>query len=479
MIRSLRLRLILGTTLAMAALYAVMSLVLYVAIQRSLWNDLDSALLVKARAIAAVVEQAQKGLTFDLEPGQLDPQRPGDGFALWTDDGKVLASSANMAHFPRPAITTPGESTGFSRLPDGHRARHVTLRFLPRLEEDGPRIDPARRTPVTLLVLRDTSSLDTQLRQLVWLLAGSCALAILAAAAIMKWVIHRGLRPLRDLAARIQRLGDNDLRQRIALANAPAEIDPIVERLNELLARLEASFDRERAFTADVAHELRTPLAGLTAALEVCSNQRRSPADYEIVIHRCLKTSRAMRSMVENLLTLARADARQLSVHLQNIDVERLIREVSQTFEQPAAARNLDMQFLLDTPGQIRTDLGLLELVLRNLIDNAVSYTPDGGQIAIRTAADDAAIAVTIENPAGTLTPQDLSNMFDRFWRRDEARNSDGKHCGLGLALCQRIVSLLDGTLAASVDGGTFKITVRIPHRTARETNHKEPLPCA
>jgi signal transduction histidine kinase len=468
--RSLRLRLILGTTLCMAALYAVMSVVLYAVIQRSLWNELDAALLMKARALVAVVEQNAEGISLDVEPSKLEPVRGEDGFALWTDDGKVFAASANMSGTMNPVTEGYGEFTGYLQVA-GHRARYVAIRFLPRLEEEtsGPAMH--RPAPMTLLVTRDTGSVDRKLWQLVMLLTGLCGVTIIAAALTLSWIIRRGLRPLDELASQIHGIGDDGLGEKIVLRDAVGEIQPIADRLNELLQRLQASFDRERAFTADVAHELRTPLAGLTAALEVCGAQHRAPADYERVLQRCLHTSRAMRAMVENLLTLARADARQLAIHKEPVDADQLIKEVWQTFEQKGAARGLNVRFVHGATRQMRTDRGLLELVLRNLMDNAVTYTPDAGMITIRTEADDAAFIVVMGNPSGSLRPADAGRIFDRFWRGDAARGSGGQHCGLGLALCRRVIGLLEGTIEADVNEGIFRVTVRIPMDAVREAS--------
>lgn len=468
MMRSLRLHLILGTTGAMAAVYLVMAVVLYIAIHRSLWTEFDNSLAVKARALIGLTEQGDKGIKLDLEPGQLGPEQSGDGFALWTEDGKTIASSASMQDAQRPTLgASANESYGFSRLSNGRRVRYTAFRFRPRLEDEEhpPAVDAQR--PLTLLFVRDTAPLDHKLQQLVGLLALLCGVTMLASAGTMIWVIRRGLRPLGVLAQQIHQIGENDLGERLRLPEAPTEIQPVIERLNELLVRLDASFARERSFTADVAHELRTPLAGLTTALEVCRGQRRSPDEYERVIDRCVGVSRGMRGMIENLLTLARADAGQLTIRPQPVDVDVLLKDAWPTYERRAVERRLEVVWTLAPQVEVHTDKGLLEMVIRNLLDNAVIYTDEGGRIDIQSQSHPSGVDVAVRNSGSQVSPQDAERIFDRFWRGDAARTTDGQHCGLGLALCRRIAALLGGRIRAeTTTGGRFEVILSLPSRS-------------
>src|SRR5205823_192888 len=143
---------------------------------------------------------------------------------------------------------------------------------------------------------------------------------------------------------------------RLAVEEVPSELAPVVNRLNDLLTRLHAAFDRERSFTANVAHELRTPLAGLVTTLEVCRSRAREPQAYQAVIERCLGITQGLRSMIENLLTLARADSRQLQVHLEDVDVNAFLKQCWDEFELAAAARNLDVDWNLESGAFAQSD---------------------------------------------------------------------------------------------------------------------------
>ncbi len=172
-----------------------------------------------------------------------------------------------------------------------------------------------------LVLIRESGRLDRRLTELAWMLGGVFGLAMLVSAGGMALVVTKGLAPLNTLADRIHAIGVTDLSERIRLDESPEEMRPVVERLNGLLSNVESALARERAFTADVAHELRTPLAGLTTTLEVCGRRSRTVTEYEQVLGRCLKAARQMQAMVENLLLVARADANQVQPHCEQVDI--------------------------------------------------------------------------------------------------------------------------------------------------------------
>jgi len=466
MIGSLRARLVLGTTIATLIVYTLAALLLYGVIRLSLLAEFDRALSTQAHALVAAVETGDHGVKLDVEPNQFGPAEPGDGFLLRGPDGATIghAGSFDIADWPAlPPDATGHEAFGFRRLGRHHAVRFVALHFVPRAEDEDHLV-PATTSPLALLVTRNAQSLEDKLHQLAWLLVGVFGVTTLISAAIMVGVIRHGLRPLGVLAQRIAGLAETDLATRINLQDAPREMEPVVQRLNELLARLEDSFARERSFTADVAHELRTPLAGLTTALQVCASQSRAPEEYQRVLGQCLKVSRSMRMMVENLLTLARADAHQIKPASRLIDLNTLLPDTWAEFAPRATAQGLQIAWSLGPGISLNTDPGLLTVVLRNLFDNAVAYTNDGGTVCIETRTDAQAVVVGIANTGSHVDVQDAPKVFDRFWRSDAARTATGEHCGLGLALCQRIALILGGTIGAtSIAGGEFAVTLRFP----------------
>jgi two-component system heavy metal sensor histidine kinase CusS len=309
--------------------------------------------------------------------------------------------------------------------------------------------------------------MDHALATLRWLLAGVGLTAVVAGVATMGGVVARGLRPLNTLANSIERVGTTNLSERITVNETPREMTPVVERLNELLARLQAAVVRERAFTADVAHELRTPLAGVSSALEVSASRPREASEYQEVMGKCLLATRRMQSMVESLLLLARADSRQLSSTSPPIEFDMLLWECWDLHAADAQRRGLQVGWTRSAEAGGRyTDDTLLRIVLHNLFANAVTHCNAGGRIEIASDIPDTpndAVRLRISNTGSQVPPGESQFVFDRFWRGDAARSDTGVHCGLGLALCRKLVEVLSGTIDATSDGGTFLVTVVLP----------------
>jgi len=315
---------------------------------------------------------------------------------------------------------------------------------------------------MTLVLARQTGEIDAVLARLRYLLIVVGSAAVIVTSAMLISVVHGGLRPLRRLATRIEELGEGNLSARVELPHAPAELAPMVDRLNDLLARLEASFRREKAFTSDVAHELRTPLAGLRSTLEVSASKPREPDAYRTAIQESLAITCQMQTMVQNLLCLARMEAGQVQVVRECVDVAALLRECWAMVDREAAERRLRITWELANPCLVETDGHKLRQVFQNLLDNAVSYTNEGGSIAVQAKANDSQALIEITNTGCRLSPEEIERVFDRFWRGDGTRGDTG-HCGLGLSLAQRIVALLKGDIQAeSMTDGRFQVRVSI-----------------
>jgi two-component system sensor histidine kinase QseC len=277
-------------------------------------------------------------------------------------------------------------------------------------------------------------------------------------------VVRQGLNPLNSLAAEIAAVKENNLTARVATGPLPAEILPIKERLNDLLSRLEISFNCERRFTADVAHELRTPLAGIRSTIEVTIKQIRKPGEYQAALSDCLAIAKSMQTMVNNLLTLARIDSNQMTFHRDRIQLAELVNSVWRPFSHKAHERSITFENRLPAEITCNSDPDSLSIIFSNLLDNAAEYTNHDGYIRIETRQINDHIEITIANTGCELTNDQASHVFDCFWRGDSSRTDTGTHCGLGLALVQRIVQALGGSAAAEVlPGGIFSVRVVLP----------------
>jgi two-component system sensor histidine kinase QseC len=286
-------------------------------------------------------------------------------------------------------------------------------------------------------------------------------------------VVRSGLRPVERLSEQIAAVGSNDLSARLPNSAVPRELLPIVERLNDLLARVDAAFQRERRFTGDVAHELRTPLAGLRAKLELALSRERSPGSYRQTLTECLQIGWQLQRMTESLLQLARADAGQLDVARDTIDLAQLIRTCWGAFAELARTRDFCIDWDLRAGCCLETDAEKLRVIVHNLLDNAISYTSPSGRIAISAFVADSTAAFNISNTGCSMSPADIPRLFERFWRGAPFSDPGAQtHCGLGLPLCKTLVDRMGGTLEATISkSGVFTAVVRIPARVG-QTGH-------
>jgi len=472
--RSLRLQLLTRTTSVVVAALLLAALALYWLMRMSLLTAFDAALLVETRSLISHVELSEEDVSVELDlalsPEFSRVQKP-HFFQIWTRDGITVARSPSLFDSSLNArLTDVSEPIfAFVRLPSDAAGREVTLCFQPRhegLEEVEEYADEAlsrKMSPLTITVARPIAEFEQTLSTLRWLLLIVTVVAALGVAAMMNGVIRRGLRSLEMLAHSIERVGVTDLSERICLESSPQEVLPVVQRLNELLVRLDNAMAREKTFSADVAHELRTPLAGLETTLEVCASRRRDPDAYHDVVSKCLRVTQGMHVMVNNLLTLARADSDALSVETEATDVALFLKECWQSFDLLATQRGLSVEWTMSNAAPVLLDREKLRLILSNLFDNAVSYSNEGGWMRVMAEISETLLSIRISNSGCSLKPDELPHIFQRFWRCDTSRSDTGTHSGLGLALCHRIVNILSGTIAAQVQEGTFTISVLIP----------------
>lgn len=473
--RSLRGRLLLGTVLATAAVFVVAGAILYAMLRNALIAEFDIALTARAQALANLVEQDEHGVKMDAPstlPSTGDTEPSEDHFAVWDQDGRLIAQSAWRGPADGLAALRQYALHGrisFTIRQAGRRGRTIGLLFTPQQEDELAAAPHATPHQAYLVLTRDTRVLDRRLARLGWLLAGVFSLAMIVSAAGMAWVVRRGLSPLNALADRIHAIGATDLSERIDMCQAPREITPVLVRLNELLDHVQAVIARERTFTADVAHELRTPLAGLRTALEVSCSRPRGPQEYEQMIRKCLKAVCGMHAMVENLLMVARVDANQLQPQYEPVDLVQVLQEAWLPFQDPATQRDLTVGTAVQDHLVVESDRGLLRIVIRNLFDNAVSYADSGGTINIEGEQAGDQVLLRISNTGSQVSAEQATDVFERFWRGDTARSESGRHCGLGLALCRRIATLLGGTMAVDTAfGGVFRVTLALPATRGR-----------
>lgn len=472
MIRSLRIRLLMGTLAATACIFLAASGVLYWSIRRVLIREFDATLMAHGDALAALTEQGANGVKTDVTPAQLPGNLPGempDFFVVASRTGQVLICSPALAGHAQAFLGAPGPAApaiSSVTLPNGHPGRKLTRLFIPHrdLEDWHPCATTPAPASAMVAIARDIGGLHQKLTHLACLLALIFLSAMVVSGGILWWIVGRGLHPLHLLADEIRTLGSHAMTKRVKTGHVPQELAPVVDRLNELLMGLESAFKRERAFTADAAHELRTPLAGMIMTLQVCASRPRSAEEYQRALNACLDLAGGMRGMVQVLLLMVRIESGQQNPRLEAANLRLKMNETWAEYAAMAGRRRIRVAWDLPDPLPVKTDLALVAMVIRNLLDNAMAYTDEGGLLRIAGQSVPGGAILRMANSGSQVPEQDADKVFNRFWRGDQARQSDRQHCGLGLSLCRRIMTLLGGTIRVETAlGGDFAVELHFP----------------
>jgi two-component system heavy metal sensor histidine kinase CusS len=229
-----------------------------------------------------------------------------------------------------------------------------------------------------------------------------------------------------------------------------------------MLQRLKQGFDRLWQFTADLAHDLRTPIGNMRGASEVALARSRSTADYQALLVSNIEECDRVGRMIENVLFLARAESPQFALHRAVFDAGQELTRIAEYFEGISAEAGVDVR----VAGQARlcADSELFRRAVSNLLANALRYTPRGQAVSMTAVESDQGVSISVVNPGEGIAAQDLAKVFDRFYRGDKARSNSAGSTGLGLAIVKTIVEIHGGTVLASSDpGGMTKFELRFP----------------
>lgn len=278
----------------------------------------------------------------------------------------------------------------------------------------------------------------------------------------------RGTRPLQRIGATARNISSRTLNERIDAAGYPVELAAVANAFNSMLDRLEESFDRLSQFSADLAHELRTPVNNIRGEAEVALARARSVDDYRDVLGSCLEEAARLSQLISDLLFLARSDNPGEHIDIQTIAVSTMLSTVRDYFDVNATEQNIALIVDCEPSCEANVDRQLMQRAIGNLVANALAHTPPGGAITVRGFRDTGAQYIQVQDTGTGIPADDLPRIFDRFFRVDRARSPFSGGTGLGLAIVKGIVTLHGGTVAidSARDCGTT-VTIRLPGKVA------------
>jgi heavy metal sensor kinase len=390
-------------------------------------------------------------------------------YAIADENGKVIVSSLEGAQ-PSSGRTAPPASLLVSEsfqefLGGAQRAE----RFYGKVKggRNGYRAFArrftARGNTYALVILRSLHPQEEMLEEVTATFAWVIPVAILLASGGGYFLARKSLAPVVAMSSQAGRIGAANLHERLAIQNERDELGHLARSFNDLLDRLNQSFERQRRFMADASHELRTPVAILRGEAEVAlSQQQRSLEEYRESLSILHHEAERLTHIVEDLFTLTRADAGQHPLQLSDLYLEELIGECVHSARTLALGKKISLSFEGAVESPIHADESLLRRMILNLLDNAIKYTPEGGRVAVTCEREGEFYALRITDTGAGIPAELQPRIFERFFRADKARSrseSDGGGAGLGLAISRWIAEAHQGRLEltrSDATGSTF-----------------------
>lgn len=461
---SIRVRLLCLVAICLLCVFVTSGCFLYFYINYVLESSFDDALLEKANVFAKTTEQIEdRSLEFEFLEANLPEYLPHDKaeyYQVWSKTGGTVGKSPSLGQGDLPVEVPLRTSPLFQNiaLPDGRKGKVVLINFKPFVSESEPIGEYTMALAVSRMELdRARSRVGKGL-----LLAGLAL--VLGAFPAVWWSVRHALASLQELGEQANTIQADGLSFRFTSEKSPRELFSIITRLNNLLERLEAAFNRERRFTSAAAHELRIPIAELRTLSEVGVEEAAAIAPEMLgYFQDTLDIAHHLEILVTTLLGLTRCQAGLLKTEIRSMDLAELVRDVWSGYAVRAEQNNLAVT--LDVPGHtpIQSDEGLLRAVLANIFSNTVSHTLPGGEVSVTISRQVDTVVLSVRNSCRELQESDLAHLFEAFWRKDESRSSV-EHCGIGLALVAAYAQLLGMEVSASLPAvGVFQMVLRCP----------------
>ena len=420
-----------------------------------LWHEADDQLVDDAVEIKATIEQLYpdvEKIHEEMERKAATHTHRGLHVRIFDDQARQLWHTESAPDVPSPIALFRYGMTPVT-------SRHFRL---VHIQTDKPGM------PLyTIRVGTSFLPLEEDLEQFTWTLIVVGSVTLLVSPLGGYWLAGRATRPIARIINTTNRLHPSNLGERLPLRGTGDELDRLSATINGFLDRIGTYLEQNREFTANAAHELRSPLAAIQNSLEVVLNTDRSVEEYKELLGELLDECGGLRVLVNQLLILAESDAGRLQLATEPVEFDGVVRKAYDMFLGVAEAADVSLRLTTADHVRVAGDAGRLRQVVNNLVDNAIKFTRAGGvvEIALVHQPDEQNVVFTVRDTGSGIPPADLPHIFDRFFRGDKARQRDrrSRGTGLGLAICKSIVVAHHGQIEveSEVDQGT-KFTVTL-----------------
>ena len=475
---SIRRTLLIRCGMGIGLLLAALSISVYFVVRHGLYEEMDHSIIETASILANQMEYEHGGITFEWEEGLGTNFEISDQalFQYWNEKSGHTTRSPALGADDLPKFSGPDGSPDLETISVPGRLEHaraIGLVIYPYLLSEekldivshGKSFDP-KDYPHTLVVARDLTPVLRTLAYLAAILSVGTTLTFIVGFLIIRQAIRSSLTPIDELAEQVRNRSENQLDTAIILPGAlPSELAPLAESFDSLLSRLSAIRSRERDFIRHASHELRTPIASLSATTELALSKDRDAAEYKHHLENCADTAADLNALVKRLSALSRIGGKEQPAKPEPVAIRQILSSCIPTFIPGAEEASIRIS-LMDGDSGLRAlaDTVLLRLVFNNLLDNAVSYATPGSAVSLEVRRLRNHIETTITNACEHM-PDDLERLFEPLFRKDASRTENsGSHLGIGLTLSREAAAAMGGSLTAKAAGpGMIRFVLSLP----------------
>ena len=450
-------------TLWYLALFAAAQLIfgagMWFLARRSLYRITDDALNAQIEDLTNFLEAQKKNATVAKLQEEVAEayllEHSGDYLQIYdhSDSAWIFRSDLLARHDLKPTPPSPSQRTSYRDEQLG-----ISLRFLTQKIEANGRIF----TVETGLPIDQVNQTLVLFRRYLWMFA---PLLLLAAASGGFWLSRKALSPVDAITRSARTINATNLSERLEKLETGDELQRLSDTLNEMLDRLERAFIRVTQFTADASHELRTPISLIRTEAEIALRRSRGDAEYREALRHVLLEAERTSELVEELLSLARADSGRETLRISSVNLSALVQEASAQWQEVMTARNLRFSLTLnDQAITVLGDRNALQRLLTVLLDNAAKYTPAPGTVDLYLETSDSSAILRVSDSGIGIAAEDQPKIFERFYRVDKARSRNLGGAGIGLAIAQWIVQQHKGAITVhSSPGAGSTFVVELP----------------
>lgn len=498
-------------TLLYTAIFAVLFLAIgggyYVYLERTLQSNFDTTLALRTQQIASGVSFENGMLSVQDVTGEL-PQNAASNASNTSDTGNSghTGNTTSPTNSPNAATTTSNRTahvgvtygtlvrivnaqgkvvyvspafralqvpqTSVTTALAGHTwTGTLAVQGQPAVRLESVPLTDNNAVRGAVQVGQPLDTLHETLRTAAIALFGVVPVLLLLGAFTSFWLARRALLPVLRLTSAAREIEAHDLHRRVPVPPAHDEVRDLAETFNEMIARLERTFEQQRRFVADASHELRTPVAAIQSLTDVALLQPEAPQNYTHILREVNSEAQRLGHLIHELLALARADEGRLPIERERVLLDELAIDVLAVVEPLAEEHQLTVSLDAEQPVAVLGDAARLIQVLLNLVDNAIRYTPPGGTVGISITTDQREARIIVRDNGRGIGAQHLPHIFERFYRADSARSRTDGGSGLGLAIVDWVVRAHHGTIAVeSMLGQGTTVTVHLPLATTVPT---------